>query len=272
MPTNCEIIIENNEERVYYGGQMIEGRVRLTLAKGKIVRGNYLLLATSDSTCWFSFLFSFFFVVAFFVGNNKKVEINWTNLSVFFIVHCSIITRQCCCFEMVKITSRILSIYLLFQMQTKIKMTKYPIAWQQIFIKQRHCPSFFFLIFNQNQFWMSWDSGLLGDTTSLNIIGIYQHKIHITIGFFKVNAFSLLWLLLDIDVKVIPTVNQSYNSFSSFSSFMLSAVMDLFKCEKNTHSMRMIKVFTLNFWDERIVNGSKERVIEKKRTLAQKPI
>lgn len=50
-------MFDNNEQRVYYGGQMIEGRVRLTLAKGKIVRGNYPFLTTSDSIGCFSCLF-----------------------------------------------------------------------------------------------------------------------------------------------------------------------------------------------------------------------
>lgn len=42
MPTNCEIIFDNNPKRVYYGGQTVCGKVHLKLAKEKIVRGKYL--------------------------------------------------------------------------------------------------------------------------------------------------------------------------------------------------------------------------------------
>lgn len=46
MPTNCEITFDNNEERVYYGGQSITGHVHLTLSKEKIIRGNIRISKT----------------------------------------------------------------------------------------------------------------------------------------------------------------------------------------------------------------------------------
>lgn len=39
MPTQCEIRFDNEPDRVYYGGQMMSGRVTLTLTKEKTVRG-----------------------------------------------------------------------------------------------------------------------------------------------------------------------------------------------------------------------------------------
>lgn len=39
--TNCEVSFDDNPDRVYYGGQTVRGRVQLTLAKEKTIRGNY---------------------------------------------------------------------------------------------------------------------------------------------------------------------------------------------------------------------------------------
>lgn len=39
MPTHCEIRFDNEPERVYYGGQLLSGRVMLSLTKEKTVRG-----------------------------------------------------------------------------------------------------------------------------------------------------------------------------------------------------------------------------------------
>lgn len=52
MPTNCEIIFDNNPKRVYYGGQTVCGKVHLKLAKEKIVRGKYLGLLDIVSLCY----------------------------------------------------------------------------------------------------------------------------------------------------------------------------------------------------------------------------
>lgn len=38
--TICEILFENNSERIYYTGQKINGQVLLTLFKPKTLRGN----------------------------------------------------------------------------------------------------------------------------------------------------------------------------------------------------------------------------------------
>lgn len=101
MPTNCKIIFDSNEERVYYGGQMIEGRVRLTLAKEKIVRGNYPLFTTSDSICYFSFFFIGFFVAS------KCCDKNGTNLSVLLLFILQL-TIQFCCFKMMRPMYRVI--------------------------------------------------------------------------------------------------------------------------------------------------------------------
>lgn len=39
MPTTCEIIFENSPELVYYGGQLLSGRVEVTLTSSKTLRG-----------------------------------------------------------------------------------------------------------------------------------------------------------------------------------------------------------------------------------------
>lgn len=39
MSTKCDIVFENNFEKVYYGGQSISGQAIVTLAKEKSVRG-----------------------------------------------------------------------------------------------------------------------------------------------------------------------------------------------------------------------------------------
>lgn len=102
MPTNCEIIFENNEERVYYGGQTIEGRIRLTLAKGKIVRGNYPLLTTSDFICCFSF---FFFPN---VENKKKSCRLMKQIYISFLLFIFQLPSHCCCSRMVKPMYRVI--------------------------------------------------------------------------------------------------------------------------------------------------------------------
>lgn len=38
--TNCKVSFDDNPERVYYGGQTVRGRIHLTLAKEKTIRGN----------------------------------------------------------------------------------------------------------------------------------------------------------------------------------------------------------------------------------------
>lgn len=43
MPTQCEIRFDNEPERVYYGGQLLSGRVALSLTKEKTVRGTSML-------------------------------------------------------------------------------------------------------------------------------------------------------------------------------------------------------------------------------------
>lgn len=37
--TTCEIVFDNNPNRVYYGGQTVSGTVTLTLHKEKTVKG-----------------------------------------------------------------------------------------------------------------------------------------------------------------------------------------------------------------------------------------
>lgn len=37
--TNCKVSFDDNPDRVYYGGQTVRGRVHLTLAKEKTIRG-----------------------------------------------------------------------------------------------------------------------------------------------------------------------------------------------------------------------------------------
>lgn len=40
MPeTECKIVFINNPDKVFYGGQLLSGRVELTLAESKTVRG-----------------------------------------------------------------------------------------------------------------------------------------------------------------------------------------------------------------------------------------
>lgn len=39
MPTQCNIQFDNEPDRVYYGGQSLNGRVTLSLTKEKTVRG-----------------------------------------------------------------------------------------------------------------------------------------------------------------------------------------------------------------------------------------
>lgn len=39
MSTKCDIIFENNFDKVYYGGQLLSGQAIVTLAKEKSVRG-----------------------------------------------------------------------------------------------------------------------------------------------------------------------------------------------------------------------------------------
>lgn len=38
-PTSCDIYFDNNPSRVFYGGQLLSGRVVLKLFKEKTVRG-----------------------------------------------------------------------------------------------------------------------------------------------------------------------------------------------------------------------------------------
>lgn len=40
MSESCEIVFENNPEKVFYGGQLLRGRVKLTLAEPVTVKGN----------------------------------------------------------------------------------------------------------------------------------------------------------------------------------------------------------------------------------------
>lgn len=60
MPTTCEIIFENSPELVYYGGQLLSGRVEVTLTSSKTLRG----------TICFKFLFVFFNLVCTFDCGN----------------------------------------------------------------------------------------------------------------------------------------------------------------------------------------------------------
>lgn len=39
MPTQCLITFENNLEKVFYGGQLLNGHVELSLTNSKTVRG-----------------------------------------------------------------------------------------------------------------------------------------------------------------------------------------------------------------------------------------
>lgn len=41
--TNCKVSFDDNPDRVYYGGQTVRGRVHLTLAKEKTIRGERFL-------------------------------------------------------------------------------------------------------------------------------------------------------------------------------------------------------------------------------------
>lgn len=41
MPTTCVIEFDNNSEKVFYGGQLLSGKVTLTTTKEKTVRGKY---------------------------------------------------------------------------------------------------------------------------------------------------------------------------------------------------------------------------------------
>lgn len=131
MPTNCEIIFENNDDRVYYGGQTIEGRVRLTLAKGKIVRGNYHIR--------FHLLFSSSFLLLPNVGRQKNCD-KW-NEFIIFLLFILQLTSQCCCFKMVNPMYRVIyekktsyyslsvfSVSIIILNYKKIQMIKYAIA------------------------------------------------------------------------------------------------------------------------------------------------
>lgn len=42
--TTCEITFDDNEDRVYYGGQVVRGRVQLVIKKEKTVRGSFKFL------------------------------------------------------------------------------------------------------------------------------------------------------------------------------------------------------------------------------------
>lgn len=42
--TSCEILFDNNPNRVYYGGDIIKGSVIITLHKEKIIKGNCWIL------------------------------------------------------------------------------------------------------------------------------------------------------------------------------------------------------------------------------------
>lgn len=53
MSTRCEITFENNSNKVYYGGQLIVGKVHLTLVKDKILKGKKHL--------YFDYLFIFIY-------------------------------------------------------------------------------------------------------------------------------------------------------------------------------------------------------------------
>lgn len=46
-PTSCDIYFDNNPSRVFYGGQLLNGRVVLKLFKEKTVRGLLPSLMTS---------------------------------------------------------------------------------------------------------------------------------------------------------------------------------------------------------------------------------
>lgn len=40
MPTSCIIAFDNNPNKVFYGGQLLSGRVTITTTKEKTIRGN----------------------------------------------------------------------------------------------------------------------------------------------------------------------------------------------------------------------------------------
>lgn len=44
MSTKCDILFENNFEKVYYGGQLLSGQAIITLTKEKSVRGKYIIV------------------------------------------------------------------------------------------------------------------------------------------------------------------------------------------------------------------------------------
>lgn len=49
MPTTCEIIFEENEKKVFYGGQLLKGHVELSLTNSKALRGeNRVAKRSSD--------------------------------------------------------------------------------------------------------------------------------------------------------------------------------------------------------------------------------
>lgn len=78
MPTNCEIYFDGNLDRVFYGGQIVSGRVELSLTKEKIVRGDFDYIYN----VWFVFLSFFlisiilfvflFFVISFITTSNQQ--------------------------------------------------------------------------------------------------------------------------------------------------------------------------------------------------------
>lgn len=42
MSTQCDIVFDNNVNKVFFGGQVVAGEVILTLAKDKTVKSKYI--------------------------------------------------------------------------------------------------------------------------------------------------------------------------------------------------------------------------------------
>ncbi|KAG4069549.1 hypothetical protein HA402_006915 [Bradysia odoriphaga] len=52
MSTKCDILFENNFEKVYYGGQLLSGQAIVTLTKEKSVRGIYVNIYGAAESRW----------------------------------------------------------------------------------------------------------------------------------------------------------------------------------------------------------------------------
>lgn len=85
------------------------------------------------------------------------------------------------------------------------------------------------------------------------------------LAFEQLIRFSFCWDSFTIDQSDLPRSNHFSPLFSSlFFTFLFHPHLSI--------RLTSLQVFILNFLEEHILNGLKERVIERKRILAQKPI